>query len=668
MRILITGGTGSLGRAIVTRLINDQMVERLCIISRDEHKIRALADQYPEPNPLRWFVGDVRDESRLKIACQGVDAVIHAAALKRIDAVVNESTELDKTNVQGTLHLLQAAMDCGVRKVLFISSDKACLDYHARVDLADGTREPIGTLVNRKAAIEVRTIRDGRPSVARIVGWHKNKLSNREMVQLSFDAAYRHKGTGGRFWLTTDHLVMTTSGWVQAGELTDEHRLITTEPAPNDAQASLLCGMLLGDSSIDRGFRCRIRTSHAANQVEWLTVKHRALLALGCSDIRCSIGRGARQDSYEFAIRHSAWASEWRREWYEDKKIVPRKLIERHMSPSLLATWYMDDGCLSGMNARIATHGFTKEDVYWLAGLLIGRGIQAYAKEERRNKGLYYGLHFTVVGTRQLCQQIGRFVPLSMRYKLIKSAPDYEPEAWNLGSPESYIAKPVVRRGKFPRRNVYCLDIEETHAFSVGGVTVHNCQPTNAYGCTKMLAECHTTGFNSYSMPRGMACSAVRYGNVFGSTGSILHVWRQALKENKSLPLTDYRMTRFHLTLSQAVEFCLSSLMRMKGGEIFVPDLPAFRLTDLADAMGGKTVSTGLRPGGEKLAETMLSEEEPGRTLWQDDRYLVKPAHQTWSSSQYRGEPLEKDPHLRSDWPNRWMTVPQLKKVLEETP
>lgn len=319
MRILITGATGALGKSLISRLVTDQMVERLCVLSRDEHKVRLLADQYPEPNPLRWFVGDVRDESRLRIACQGVDAVIHAAALKRIDAVVNESTELDKTNVQGTLHLLHAAMECNVRKVLFISSDKAC-------------------------------------------------------------------------------------------------------------------------------------------------------------------------------------------------------------------------------------------------------------------------------------------------------------------------------------------------------------QPTNAYGCTKMLAECHTVGFNSYSMPRGMACSAVRYGNVFGSTGSILHIWRQALKDGKPLPLTDYRMTRFHLTLSQAVEFCLSSLMRMKGGEIFVPDLPAFRLTDLAEAIGGQTVSMGLRPGGEKLAEVMLSEEEPGRTLWQDDRYLVKPAHQTWSSSQFRGEQLEKDPHLHSDWPNRWLTVDKLKKVLEETP
>ena len=105
----------------------------------------------------------------------------------------------------------------------------------------------------------------------------------------------------------------------------------------------------------------------------------------------------------------------------------------------------------------------------------------------------------------------------------------------------------------------------------------------------------------------------------------------------------------------------------MEGGEIFVPELPAFRLTDLAEAMGGTTEAIGLRPGGEKLSEVMLSEEEPGRTLWQEDRYAITPAHQTWSSSQYRGVALKEDPHLHSDWPNRWLTVAQLKQVLEET-
>jgi UDP-N-acetylglucosamine 4,6-dehydratase len=204
--------------------------------------------------------------------------------------------------------------------------------------------------------------------------------------------------------------------------------------------------------------------------------------------------------------------------------------------------------------------------------------------------------------------------------------------------------------------------------------------PCNVYGATKMLAEAHTVGFNAYSMPRGLACAAVRYGNVFGSTGSILRVWRQAITEGRPLPVTSADMTRFHITQEQAVSFCLTSLMRMVGGEIFVPELPAYRLKDLALAMlsaaklptddwPGKHVAlTGLRPGGEKLGEIMLSDEEPGRTLWQEDRYLVMPAHKSWSSNTYRGAALQEDPHLTSEWPARWLTIPQLEKAIEETP
>ncbi len=325
MRILITGATGFLGRALVRRLQNDTLVERLCVLSRDEHKISKLAAEYAGKASLRTFVGDIRDTSRLIYACRGVDAVIHAAALKRIDAVVNESIELDKTNVQGTRNVLEASLQAGVRKVLFISSDKAA-------------------------------------------------------------------------------------------------------------------------------------------------------------------------------------------------------------------------------------------------------------------------------------------------------------------------------------------------------------EPCNAYGASKMMAECHAIGFNAYCIPQGMAVAAVRYGNVFASTGSIYHIWKKCIEGDKPLPITDPNMTRFHISIDQAVEFCLTSLQRMIGGEIFVPDLPALRLKDLAKAMlhdTGKDMDrvhiVGLRPGGEKLAEIMLSQEEPGRTVWQRDRYLVTPAHRSWSASPYEGKPVIGDPHLRSDWPSRWLTVDQLRKIVEET-
>lgn len=194
-----------------------------------------------------------------------------------------------------------------------------------------------------------------------------------------------------------------------------------------------------------------------------------------------------------------------------------------------------------------------------------------------------------------------------------------------------------------------------------------------------MMAECHAIGFNQYSIPQGMAVSAVRYGNVFASTGSIYHIWKKSINEGKRLSITSGGMTRFHISINQAVDLCLTSLQRMIGGEIFIPDLPAYRLWDLAAAMlehagllnennhpNDFLDYVGLRPGGEKLAEIMLSQEEPGRTLWQDDRYVVMPAHRSWSASPYRGMPLSGDPHLISSWPSRWLSVEQLRKVVEE--
>lgn len=328
MRLLITGGTGALGTALVNRLVKEPLIESIRILSRDEHKVAKLAERYSDSDPIRWLIGDVRDRDRMVVACQGVDAVIHAAALKRVDAIINDSLELQRTNVIGTVNVLQAAMTAKVRKVLFVSSDKA----------------------------------------------------------------------------------------------------------------------------------------------------------------------------------------------------------------------------------------------------------------------------------------------------------------------------------------------------------VH---PTNAYGCSKMMAEHHVTGYNSYSMPQGMACSAVRYGNVAKSTGSIYHIWKKCIEDGKKMPLTNVNMTRFHISMEQAVEFCISSLQRMQGGEIFVPDLPAYRVRDVGRAMfensGGEIdpskdgpwdifESIGLRPGGEKLAERMLSDEEPHRTLWQEDRYIVTPSNRSWSASPYRGKKLESDPHLTSDWQPRWMSIEQLRK------
>jgi FlaA1/EpsC-like NDP-sugar epimerase len=130
--ILVTGGTGSFGRAFVSRLLRDRLAERICIYSRGEHAqadMRAHLERAlpAERERLRWFIGDVRDRDRLRRAMAGVGVVVHAAALKRIEVGHYNPVELVKTNVVGSINVIEAAEDAaGVAKVVALSTDKAC--------------------------------------------------------------------------------------------------------------------------------------------------------------------------------------------------------------------------------------------------------------------------------------------------------------------------------------------------------------------------------------------------------------------------------------------------------------------------------------------------------------------------------------------------------------
>lgn len=123
--VLITGGTGFLGQALVKQLLQ-QGTERICIFSRDEVKQAAMRAQIADPDEkLHWFIGDVRDRTRLRRAMNGIDIVISAAALKRIETGFYNPAEMVKTNVMGAMNVIEAATDAGVERVLQVSTDKA---------------------------------------------------------------------------------------------------------------------------------------------------------------------------------------------------------------------------------------------------------------------------------------------------------------------------------------------------------------------------------------------------------------------------------------------------------------------------------------------------------------------------------------------------------------
>lgn len=122
--ILVTGGTGTFGRAFVTRILANKSVTKVIVLSRDEFKQNEMSRDFKDKR-LNFFLGDVRDLPRLERAFSGVDIVIHAAALKQVPATEYNPLEAVKTNINGTQNVVDAAINCGVDKVLVVSSDKA---------------------------------------------------------------------------------------------------------------------------------------------------------------------------------------------------------------------------------------------------------------------------------------------------------------------------------------------------------------------------------------------------------------------------------------------------------------------------------------------------------------------------------------------------------------
>ena len=169
------------------------------------------------------------------------------------------------------------------------------------------------------------------------------------------------------------------------------------------------------------------------------------------------------------------------------------------------------------------------------------------------------------------------------------------------------------------------------------------CAAENAYGKSKAMAEEIAVAYNSIAYPRNTRISCVRYGNVLWSTGSVLCKWTEAKAARRPFNITDLHMTRFLLTVDQAVDFILLALNSMMGGEIFIPKLLSAKIGDLASALDPEwpTQLVGLRPGGEKKAERLIGVEEMTRTVEQPGSFVVIPSRRGWSAVPYHGKPID---------------------------
>ena len=196
------------------------------------------------------------------------------------------------------------------------------------------------------------------------------------------------------------------------------------------------------------------------------------------------------------------------------------------------------------------------------------------------------------------------------------------------------------------------------------------CNPINLYGATKLASDKTFVAANNLSGDIGTRFSVVRYGNVVGSRGSVAPLFQRLIAKGAAeLPITDTRMTRFWITLNEGVDFVLSSLGMMTGGEIFVPKIPSMKMTDLAAAMAPNVPIkvVGIRPG-EKLHEMMISADDARTSLDLGDRYAIEPAFVEYTRGGLKGAPLADGFSYASDTNDEWLSGEGLLALLDDTP
>lgn len=195
--------------------------------------------------------------------------------------------------------------------------------------------------------------------------------------------------------------------------------------------------------------------------------------------------------------------------------------------------------------------------------------------------------------------------------------------------------------------------------------------PVNLYGATKLASDKLFIAANAYATHSGATFSVVRYGNVSGSRGSVIPFFKTKLDQGtKDLPITDFRMTRFWITLDEAVDLVFKALDESKGGETYISKIPSFKITDLAKAMGGEDVKleeVGIREG-EKLHEVMVTQYDSFLTYEYDKHYIIYPKFDWWETDKHMtegGKKVKEFFEYSSDGNNEWLDVAELEERLK---
>ncbi len=192
--------------------------------------------------------------------------------------------------------------------------------------------------------------------------------------------------------------------------------------------------------------------------------------------------------------------------------------------------------------------------------------------------------------------------------------------------------------------------------------------PINLYGGTKLVSDKLFCAANAYSGADGTRFSVVRYGNVAGSRGSVIPFFQKLIDDGvRELPITDYRMTRFWISLEQGVELVIKALDEARGGETFISKIPSFKITDLAQAMlpGCNMPEVGIREG-EKLHEIMVTREDSLHTYEYEKHYIVYPNYNWWGEKDIipGGKLVESEFEYSSGTNTEWLSVKDIQRLL----
>jgi UDP-N-acetylglucosamine 4,6-dehydratase/5-epimerase len=227
----------------------------------------------------------------------------------------------------------------------------------------------------------------------------------------------------------------------------------------------------------------------------------------------------------------------------------------------------------------------------------------------------------------------------------------------------------AVQTNVMGAENVISAAIENDVPLTIALSTDKAVNPVNLYGATKLCAEKIVAQANVYAAGTPAKFASVRYGNVVGSRGSVIPIFKQQAQTG-TITITDERMTRFWITLPEAVEFVLSCMPLVQGGETFVPKIPSMRLMDMAAALAPEAERkvVGIRPG-EKLHEVLVTEDEARHCYDLGDRYVILPQLPTWHmETPARGESLPDGFRYSSDSNEQWLDEESLRAMADALP